>query len=336
MRALFRGSVVAAATTALVLGAFVAAAPTSGAEAETHTVTFTGPDIQQFVVPDGVTVLHVEAFGASGGNGGTCEEEGCGTGGAGGLGAHITADVPVTPGEVLTVIVGGRGTPGPVLPNVTCEGTLVDGGAGGTGAGDGGAGGCPAAPGGGGGGWAVIVRGDELTNGVLVAAAGGGGGGGGGNEDAVIGHPAGGAGGDSGSPGADGEGDDCHGFGGGAQALSDGGEGGTSFGASDGGEAANGSLLVGGGFGGDGGLDAPVAGAGGGGGGAGFEPGGGGGGGGANNQGCGGPGGGGAGGESHLDASADGSIVEGAHPGDATLTISYDVEIVELAPRLAG
>ena len=186
-----RRSLLTIAVTALALGASVATAPSSGAETETHTVTFSGPDLQQFVVSDGVTELVVEAFGAQGGTGGTCENDGCGAGGEGGLGSHITAVIPVTPGETLTVIVGGRGGDGPLVPDSgQCPGTLLDGGQPGLyQGGAGGQGGCPAAPGGGGGGWAALVRGDPSDPSdrvVLVGAAAGGGGGGGGNEDSEI------------------------------------------------------------------------------------------------------------------------------------------------------
>ena len=101
--------------------------------------------------------------------------------------------------------------------------------------------------------------------------------------------------------------------------------------------------MISGGNGGNGGLDEPVAGGGGGGGGTGFVSGGGGGGGGANNEGCGGPGGGGAGGESQVDASVEGTVVDGVSTGNAHLSITYELpqqeaeELVELQPiRLTG
>jgi len=55
-----------------------------------------------FTVPDRVTSIHVVAFGASGGSV-------SGPAGTGGAGGKSVGDLPVTPGETLTVIVGGRG-----------------------------------------------------------------------------------------------------------------------------------------------------------------------------------------------------------------------------------
>lgn len=60
------------------------------------TFSFTG-DAQAFVVPPGVTLIHVIAQGAQGG----CA--------LGGLGGSAEADVPVVPGETLSIFVGGQG-----------------------------------------------------------------------------------------------------------------------------------------------------------------------------------------------------------------------------------
>ena len=59
---------------------------------------FTGSD-QSFTVPAGVTALTVDLYGAQGGSDSY----------NGGLGGHVHATVPVTPGQVLTVRVGGTG-----------------------------------------------------------------------------------------------------------------------------------------------------------------------------------------------------------------------------------
>src|SRR4051794_21900765 len=71
------------------------------AQAATHTDSFgyTGGE-QTFTVPEGVSSVHVVAIGGSGG---------AGEFGSGGQGARVTGDVPVTPGEVLYVEVGGNG-----------------------------------------------------------------------------------------------------------------------------------------------------------------------------------------------------------------------------------
>src|ERR1700687_2194335 len=61
---------------------------------------------QAFTVPAGVSSLHIQAVGGSGGGGAVA---GNGNGpGFNGAGAVITADVPVTPGSTLYVTVGGN------------------------------------------------------------------------------------------------------------------------------------------------------------------------------------------------------------------------------------
>ena len=64
-----------------------------------QTFDYTGAP-QNFVVPDGVTQLDVQAWGARGGNG---------LMGEGGLGGFIRTTLAVTPFETLHVYVGGRG-----------------------------------------------------------------------------------------------------------------------------------------------------------------------------------------------------------------------------------
>ncbi|MBV8762841.1 MAG: hypothetical protein JO257_36490, partial [Deltaproteobacteria bacterium] len=65
----------------------------------TMTFNATGA-MQTFSVPTCVTSLHIVASGAQGGNA---------EGGAGGLGATATGDFTVTPGQAVSILVGGRG-----------------------------------------------------------------------------------------------------------------------------------------------------------------------------------------------------------------------------------
>ena len=117
-----------------------------------RTFTYTG-GVQTYTVPAGVTSLTIDALGAQGG-------EVSGLGG-GGPGARVQTTLTVTPGEVLSVLVGGAGFPpfsaGP-----------------GAGAGyNGGGGGSQSS--GGGGGATDIRRGSATLNDRLVVAGGGGG-----------------------------------------------------------------------------------------------------------------------------------------------------------------
>ncbi|HLY02889.1 MAG TPA: hypothetical protein VKR56_10420 [Candidatus Cybelea sp.] len=115
---------------------------------------------QSFKVPSGVTHVTITAYGASGAPGGSYFEGFAASGGPGGM---VTATIPVTPGELLAIFVGGSGLLGG-----------FNGGGGGTsqycldhhkycyavgaGASD------------------VRQGGDQLANRVVVAAGGGGGG----------------------------------------------------------------------------------------------------------------------------------------------------------------
>ena len=103
-------------------------------------------------VPQGICFVTVNASGGSGGDGDNLN----GISVAGGAGATVSALVPVTPGDVLGVVVGGAG--GFVVS--------ADGGNGGLGGGGGGA------NGGGGGGASAVTTG---TGTPLVVAGGGGG-----------------------------------------------------------------------------------------------------------------------------------------------------------------
>lgn len=135
-----------------------ARADASAARATPQSVTFlpTGGE-QTFTVPAGVTTLHAVAVGGRGAAGGS--------GGPGGYGALVSADLSVTPGQVLYLEVGGNG--------VGIAGGFNGGGAGGDGAYE---------DGGGGGGASDIrlaprAAGTSLTLRLLVAGGGGGGGG---------------------------------------------------------------------------------------------------------------------------------------------------------------
>jgi hypothetical protein len=64
----------------------------------TQVFSYTG-SIQQFIVPNRVTAIQVNAIGALGGTGGG--------GQPGGAGANITSTINVTPGQVLYIVVGG-------------------------------------------------------------------------------------------------------------------------------------------------------------------------------------------------------------------------------------
>src|SRR5690606_3996621 len=118
---------------------------------------------QTFVVPEGVTSVVVDAYGAEGGGTSNC----CSGLPRGGDGGRVQATPPVTPGETLYIYVGGRGGNGDGL------GAAVPGGFNGGGPTPLGAG----RPGGSGGGATDIRRGgNTLAARVLVAGGGGGGG----------------------------------------------------------------------------------------------------------------------------------------------------------------
>lgn len=68
----------------------------------TNTYNYTGA-LQTFTVPAGVTSINIDASGAQGGSVSTS----CSA--TGGLGARMVGDVAVTPGEVLTIMVGQQG-----------------------------------------------------------------------------------------------------------------------------------------------------------------------------------------------------------------------------------
>lgn len=127
-----------------------------GAEAEeAREFVFTGA-AETFVVPSCVAQITVELWGAQGGGSRCCAIDGGETQDDGGRGAYVRARLEVDPGEVLQIVVGGRGA--------------LDGAAGYNGGGAGGEFG-----GGGGGGSDLRRGGAEIHDRVLVAGGGGGG-----------------------------------------------------------------------------------------------------------------------------------------------------------------
>ena len=137
----------------------------AAARAATETFDHTGA-AQSFTVPDDVTELTVDAYGGVGGST-------LGTVGpvAGGFGGRATATIPVTPGEVLEVNVGGGGANG--MPFIGSSAGGFNGG--------GDVSGCVGSDDAGAGGGASDLRrdadgagGDELDERLVVGGGGGG------------------------------------------------------------------------------------------------------------------------------------------------------------------
>ena len=124
---------------------------------------------QEFTVPDGVTSITIEAWGAQGGDGLPFDG---GAGGTGGAGGYVEATFAVSPGDLFQVNVGGQGAVGDGLED------LREGG---------------------GGGGASDVRSEAFGLDDRLIVAGGGGGGGGGHGSA--GGDGGAGGGLTGGPG---------------------------------------------------------------------------------------------------------------------------------------
>jgi hypothetical protein len=249
---MWRGIVAATVVVAAVMGVATDLAGAASPPGGSTTVDYSGTQ-QTFTVPVGVATLHVVAVGGSGGPSVGCFFPPCG-----GAAAQATADVAVTPGQVLYVEVGQNAS--------TSAGGWNGGGAGGQGVFTGN----PRDNSGGGGGGASDVRSVAAAtsdpsadlnsmNSRLVVAAGGGGG-------SLENH--------GGSGGSDGVGV----YAGGAATTSNGGQGGTCACVSSDQAGASGGLGVGG-AGGNGNLTVGTCtdsnGAGGGGGGAGLYGGGG-------------------------------------------------------------
>jgi hypothetical protein len=241
---------------AVLLPALVGA---TSAQAETFTFGFTGAE-QTFPVPAGVTSIHVVAVGARGGGG-------VGNGAPGGLGARVTTDLSVSPGQTVFVEVGGNGEDGA-------------GNSGGKGGFNGG-GECfveeNSGSGGGGGGGATDVRltsrsqPNSLASRLVVAAGGGGSGGSGsGGAGGAAGQDGGGAAGTepggagtAGTPTGGGTGEPNVGS---AGTVGQGGKGGYPYSKSGGGAGGGGGGGLFGGGGGGGALNISSGGGGGGGG----------------------------------------------------------------------
>jgi hypothetical protein len=187
-------------------GALCCAGAAVVSTARADTATFAVPGDHAFVVPEGVSSVHVVAVGGHGGKGYLNPA-------AGGFGARTTADIPVTPGQVLYIEVagnGGNGVPATGGINNSMSGGMA--GVNGGGAGGGGA------TGGGGGGGSSDIRTVPLSAGGapslasrLITAAGGGGSGSeqgaGGAAGTDGGGPAGGKAGTAAMGGAGGEGE---------------------------------------------------------------------------------------------------------------------------------
>jgi len=294
-----------AALAATAAAAAAAAAPAGAAEVQIP-FAYDGA-AQSWTVPTGVTEATFTLIGGAGGDAGVL-------GPVGGFGAQVRATLPVTPGETLTLVVGGQGA--------SSGAPAWDGGAAG-------ANGDAPAAGAGGGATAVL----SSTGAALLVAGGGGGAGG-------PGAGSGGTGGDGGSaelPGAPGgpSGPSTPG-GGGLVGGAGGAAGGGSIGGANGGAAS-------GGRGGAGGAGASGSGGGnGGGGGGGYAGGGGGGAGGSGPAGTDAAGGGGgAGGTSFATASATGVAPPAlaSTRGNGLAIVSYEplaAPQVRVQPTLSG
>jgi hypothetical protein len=131
------------------------------AQAEQVTFEFVGAP-QTWVVPDNVTLITIDARGAQGGDNPYNPPA------EGGKGGRVQTTLAVSPGEILTIYVGGRG--GDLTsPNTAGPGGFNGGGAGGIDTVD------FNAPGGGGGGASDVRQGgDGLAHRVVVAGGGGG------------------------------------------------------------------------------------------------------------------------------------------------------------------
>ncbi|HTW13948.1 MAG TPA: sortase [Nocardioides sp.] len=129
----------------------------------TATFSYTGA-VENFVVPVGVTTIRAVVLGAQGG-----KSKGVDSGvdpSLGGLGGRTTADVPVTPGQTLRIVVGQQGSGGQAADKTTV-GTFGGGGVPGQTT-------TPVSGSGGSGGGGSFVFGPGTGN-LLIAAGGGGG-----------------------------------------------------------------------------------------------------------------------------------------------------------------
>jgi hypothetical protein len=154
-------------------GAIMAGTTNPAAAGDMTTWNYTGPGTYVIQIPDGVAQIELDGLGAAGDDGtwsqlGNPSISGLASGGAAGSGARVDTTIPlggeVKTGDVLQVVVGGRGR----------------GGLGGSG-----------------GNWATLIAGaggnggaassiTDLTTGKLLLVAGGGGGGGGGGDGGLL------------------------------------------------------------------------------------------------------------------------------------------------------
>ena len=155
-------------------GALLATVNGGSDVAATTTFNYTGA-MQTFTVPVGITSITLEAWGAQGGIATT------GNGNVGGLGGYSKGNLVVTPGQILNIYVGGKGTG---VGNKVLGGGGFNGGGNAQGCGDGGGGASD-----------IRVDGTALSKRVIVAGGGGGngyysynGGAGGGTAGAVGGN----------------------------------------------------------------------------------------------------------------------------------------------------
>jgi len=218
--------------------------------------SFTVPGNYSFTVPSGVTSLSITSIGGGGGGGGY---SGTYVGGVGGDGARVISNLSVTPGQVLSLVVGGGGGGGTNGPSSGGGGYSCGAQGGGGGSTNIGAGTVNQIIAGGGGGGGSGICGDTGMNGGSAGGTGGAGGNGGSNGSSTpAGGGAGGVGGQGGydfmfhgSPGQNGNGGAG---GGGANNGSSilGGSGGSSVGSGVGGGGSFMSAGGGGGYGGGG------------------------------------------------------------------------------------
>lgn len=182
-----------AATTATLLALALLLPASSGAAVSQ---TFSSPSntgaTGTYVVPAGITSLHVEAVGGKGG--GRPAGPVVSPSRAGGFGAVVSGDIPVVPGQTLYVYVAGNGAEGNESFEETAGGANGGGGSEGFGSGAGGGGGASdvrtiVAP-------SSAPQTTSLESRLLVAA-----GGGGGASAENEGVPGDGNGGDAGQPG---------------------------------------------------------------------------------------------------------------------------------------
>src|SRR4051812_8837578 len=101
-----RGRVAASIATAAFAGAGLVAQASAADAATAQYAQYSTPGTYSWTVPTGVTSVTVDAYGAQGGSG--FAEWGFGTGGKG---AVVHAELHVTPGQVLTFVVGGQSKP---------------------------------------------------------------------------------------------------------------------------------------------------------------------------------------------------------------------------------